>query len=344
MDKNINPRINKIVSKPPEYSVEQYVEGIIKGDRNFLSRAISLLESSREIDKKMAEEIVRKCLPYSGKSERIGITGVPGVGKSTFINIFGRKLIEDGHKVAILAVDPSSSLSGGSILGDKTRMTFLSGNDKAFIRPSPSAGTLGGVAAKTRETMLLCEAAGFDKIIIETVGVGQSETSIASMVDVFVMLLVAGTGDELQGIKRGIMELVDILIFTKDDSDNQVRTKISKSQFETALMMFPPKPSQWYPKVLSVSSIEEKGFEQVLKTLKEYFELIYKNSFFEKNRDFQLVQWFNEQIENSIKHRFYNDSNIKNNIEEIKNNILQHKISPISAANSLIELFFKNRE
>lgn len=344
MSKNINPRINKIVSKPPQFSVDDYVQGIIKGDRNFLSRAISLLESSRDIDKKTAEDIISRCLSHSGKSQRIGITGVPGVGKSSFINIFGKKLIEQGHKVAILAIDPSSSLSGGSILGDKTRMTYLSGNDKAFIRPSPTAGTLGGVAAKTRETMLLCEAAGYDRIIIETVGVGQSETSVASMVDVFVLLTVAGTGDELQGIKRGIMEMTDILIFTKDDGDNHTRTEIAKSQFENALMMFPPKPSQWYPKVLSISSLEEKGFEKVIDTLSDYFTLITKNSFFLKNRDFQLVQWFNEQIENSIKQRFYNDSLVKTNIEEIKNKILQHKLSPISAANALIDLYFKNKK
>ncbi len=341
MSKNINPNINRFLKKKPDLSVEEYYKGIISEDRNILSRAISLLESSRETDKEKASEIVSKCLKHSGNSQRIGITGVPGVGKSTFINIFGKKLIEQGHRVAVLAIDPSSNITGGSILGDKTRMTYLSGREEAFIRPSPTAGTLGGVAAKTRETMLLCEAAGFDTVIIETVGVGQSETAVSTMVDVFVMLLVAGTGDELQGIKRGIMEMTDILVFTKEDGDNKTRTQLAKRQFEAALKMFPLKESQWTPEVLSVSSVEERGIDEVLETLQKYFSVIKNNEFFDKNRNSQLVQWFYEQLDTELKNIFFGNEDVKNKLPNLQKEILERKKSPIGAANELIKLFFK---
>ncbi len=341
MSKNINPNLHKIVKKNKQFSAEQYAQGIISGDRNFLSRAITLLESRKQEDSKLASEIIRLCLPYSGKSRRIGITGVPGVGKSTFINIFGSYLIKKGHKIAILAIDPSSSISGGSILGDKTRMEDLSGEKNAFIRPSPTAGTLGGVAAKTRESIILCEAAGFDTIIIETVGVGQSEISVSSMVDVFMMLLVSGTGDDLQGIKRGIMEMVDILIFTKNDGDNKTKTFAAMKQFETALKMFPTKNSLWIPKVLSISAIENKGISVILSILDKYFSFIKTNNFFENNRKKQSKQWLHEQISTLLKIKFYSNKKIKSQIEKIEEQVVNQEISPISAANELIKKYFE---
>jgi LAO/AO transport system kinase len=345
MSKTINPNIKKIIKKhkTKEYTAEEYCEGIKKGDRNFLSKAISILESNKAEKEKLSAQIVSLCMPYSGKSRRIGITGVPGVGKSTFIDILVYKLIEKGHKVAILAIDPSSSISGGSILGDKTRMTRISGRTEVFIRPSPTGGTLGGVASKTRETMILCEAAGFDTIFIETVGVGQSEIAVASMVDLFIMLLVAGTGDELQGIKRGIMELVDILIFTKDDSDNILRTKIAKKQFQNALRMFPPKISGWIPQTISISSTEIKGIDNAIELINKYFEYIKSTNFFDQNRKNQLTKWFYDQINYLLQNSFFGNEKIATEIKKIEQQIQQNKISPISAANTLIHKFLKEK-
>jgi LAO/AO transport system kinase len=343
MNKSINPNIDKIIkhAKTKQYSAEEIANKIIEGDRNFLSKAISILESKKDSDNELADEIVNLCLPYAGNSWRIGITGVPGVGKSTFIDTFGEKLIEKGHKIAILAIDPSSSISGGSILGDKTRMEKLSGRTEAFIRPSPTEGTLGGVAAATRQTIILCEAAGFDRIIIETVGVGQSETAMASMVDVFITLTVAGTGDDLQGIKRGIMELTDFLIFTKDDGDNKKRIYVARKQFETALMMFPPKLSGWYPVVLSVSALENKGIDKVILKLDEFFDRIKQNKYFEINRKQQDIQWLNEQIIYLLKENFFSNDEIQNKIKLIQKQIINNEISPVTAAKLLIKTFFE---
>lgn len=343
MNKNINPNIQKILNtrKTEKFSVDDYCNGIISGDRNMLSRAITLLESSLEKETAKADEIIKKCLPYSGKSRRIGITGVPGVGKSTFIDFFGLKLIENKHKIAVLAIDPSSSLSGGSILGDKTRMESISGKNEAFIRPSPTAGTLGGVAAKTRESIILCEAAGFDTIIIETVGVGQSEIAVSSMVDLFLMLFVAGTGDELQGIKRGIMEMTDILVFTKNDGANMERTKVAKIQFETALKYFSTKESLWLPKVCSVSAYEKTGFEELNAKIDEYFNHITKNDFIIKNRKNQSLQWLNDQIIHNLKKDFHQNETIKKSIVDVKQQIVNHEISPIFAAKELIQKYLQ---
>lgn len=340
----LNPNLNKILKgiKNEEHTADEIAEGILRGDRNFLSKAITKLESSKTDEQELADEVIKLCLPHSGKSRRIGITGVPGVGKSTFIDYFGEKLIEKGHKIAILAIDPSSSISGGSILGDKTRMETLSGKVEAFIRPSPSAGTLGGVAAKTRESIILCEAAGFDTIIIETVGVGQSEIAVSSMVDVFMMLLVAGTGDELQGIKRGIMEMVDILVFTKDDGDNVTRTKAAKSQFATALHFFPPKKSDWTPEVLSCSAYEKSGVEDILLTLDKFFANIHRNKFLEINRKNQSVQWLNDQIMNILRNKFYQNEFINQKLTETQNKVINQQVSPISAAKKLVDEFFLN--
>ena len=343
MAKTINPNINNILKKikVQPITAKKIADGIIAGDRNLLSKAITKLESTKKEDEELSDEIIKLCLPHSGKSKRIGITGVPGVGKSTFIDIFGLKLIENRHKIAILAIDPSSSISGGSILGDKTRMESLSGRIEAFIRPSPTAGKLGGVAAKTRESIILCEAAGFDTIIIETVGVGQSEIAVSSMVDVFMMLLVAGTGDELQGIKRGIMEMTDILVFTKDDGDNETRTLAAKKQFETALRMFPSKDSQWLPEVLSVSAYEKRGIEDVILLLDKYFEHISTNNFLIKNRQNQSIQWLNDQILLMLKNKLYQNKEILELLKITEQNVVNQQVSPISAAKNIIEKYFK---
>ncbi|MEA3452239.1 MAG: methylmalonyl Co-A mutase-associated GTPase MeaB [Bacteroidota bacterium] len=341
MNKSINPNLNKFLKKNKAYKAKEFADKIISGDRNFLSRAITILESTKPSDIKLASEIIHQCLPYSGKSRRIGITGVPGVGKSTFIDIFGKHLIDKGCKIAILAIDPSSTISGGSILGDKTRMESLSGEKNAFIRPSPTSGNLGGVASKTRESIVLCEAAGFDTIIIETVGVGQSEISVSSMVDVFIMLLVSGTGDDLQGIKRGIMEMLDILVFTKDDGANKNPTLIAKKQFEIAIKMFPTKKSLWIPEVLSVSAIENNGINDVLTILNKYFAFIKENDFFNNNRKNQSKQWFHDQISCLLKTKFYSSENIKTELQTIENKIVEKKLSPISAAYKLIEKYFE---
>lgn len=341
MSHNVNPNINRIIQnlKRKNYSVEEYLEGILSGNRNMLSQAITLLESMLPQDNEKAEQIIKECLPYCGKSQRIGITGVPGVGKSTFIDYFGVKIVEQGHKLAILAIDPSSGISGGSILGDKTRMETLTAMQEVFIRPSPSQGTLGGVAAKTRETIVLCEAAGFDTILVETVGVGQSEYAVASMVDLFMFLIVAGTGDELQGIKRGIMEMCDIVVFTKDDGDNKIRTNTAKRQMQSALQLLPPKNSGWMPKVTSVSSLEYSGFDELNNIIDDYFDFIVKNNFLDKNRNQQSVDWFYEQIVNLLKNTFFSNPQIANLIPNLTIQIKNNEMSPIAAARQLVDLF-----
>jgi len=268
-----------------------------------------------------AEEIIEKCIPYSGKSIRIGITGVPGVGKSTFIEAFGMYLIELGHKVAILAIDPSSQISGGSILGDKTRMEQLSASSNAFIRPSPSGSSLGGVARKTRESLILCEAAGYDIVLIETVGVGQSETTVHSMVDFFLLLMLAGAGDELQGIKRGIMELADTIIINKADGDNIKKAELAKRQYENALHLFPPSESGWYPKVLLASSLKNSGIEEVWNTILKYVQHAKSNQYWDLNRNKQARFRMHETIIDTLKNNFYQNEKYKAKIQELKKNL-----------------------
>ncbi|HSH50986.1 MAG TPA: methylmalonyl Co-A mutase-associated GTPase MeaB, partial [Bacteroidales bacterium] len=258
---SINPEVIKKFrkNKKTERSVQEYVDGIINGNRTILGQAITLIESSLPDHHQIAQEIIEKCLPYAGNSIRIGITGVPGVGKSTFIESMGKYITSKGNKLAVLAIDPSSERSKGSILGDKTRMEELATDTNAFIRPSPSAGSLGGVARKTRETIVLCEAAGFNTIFIETVGVGQSETAVHSMVDFFLLLMLAGAGDELQGIKRGIMEMADAIVINKADGGNIQKAELAKNQYQNALHLYPPAPSGWIPKVLTCSSLVKTG-------------------------------------------------------------------------------------
>jgi len=299
----VNPHIKKIRKSRQRLSLEEYTNGILNGDINILSRAITLIESKLPDDNLIAQEIIEKCLPYSGNSIRIGITGVPGVGKSTFIEALGLQIVNN-HKLAVLAVDPSSDRSGGSILGDKTRMEKLSASRNAFIRPSPSAGSLGGVARKTRETIILCEAAGYDVIFIETVGVGQSETAVHSMVDFFLLLMLAGAGDELQGIKRGIMEMADAIAITKADSSNIQKAEFAKVQYQNALHLFPPQKSGWTPKVLTCSALEGTGISEIWNLIQSYLKLVKTNNYFNENRRRQDMYWFYQTLENGLKDKF----------------------------------------
>ncbi len=274
-------------------SIQEYVTHILEGNITYLSRAITLVESTNERHYKKANEILTNCLPYANSSIRIGITGVPGVGKSTFIESFGKYLTSIGKKVAVLAVDPSSSVNKGSILGDKTRMEELVTDENAFIRPSPSGSSLGGVAQKTRESIILCEAAGFDTIIIETVGVGQSETAVHSMVDFFLLLKLSGAGDELQGIKRGIIEMADAIVINKADGENIKNAKIAKIEFNRALHLYPMKPSGWQPKVLTASAIKNKGIQDIYNMISSYIKKTKDNNYFNTKRNDQNKVIFN---------------------------------------------------
>jgi LAO/AO transport system kinase len=327
--------------KKRKLQAREYVEGIIEGRPLILSRAITILESTLASDQLLAEEIIDQCLPHSGNSLRIGITGVPGVGKSTFIEEFGHRIIESGRKLAVLAIDPSSKRSGGSIMGDKTRMEKLSGNPGAFIRPSPSAGSLGGVARKTRETITLCEAAGFDTIFIETVGVGQSETAVYSMVDFFLLLMLPGSGDELQGIKRGIVEMADAIAITKADGDNLRNAEQARSEFSNALHYYPPAESGWTPKVMTCSAFKKEGLEQIWDMIQDYFRFVKDQSWFEKNRKKQSTYWMHQTIEEGLKNYFYNQTSIKEKITALEKEVQMDQISAFKAAREILAEFRK---
>jgi LAO/AO transport system kinase len=322
-------------------SAIELIEAILKGNKTALSRAITLVESTNVAHLEKATEVIKGCLPHANKSVRIGITGVPGVGKSTFIEAFGKYLTSLGKKVAVLAVDPSSSISFGSILGDKTRMEELVKDENAFIRPSASGDALGGVARKTREAIILCEAYGFDTIVIETVGVGQSETAVHSMVDFFLLLKIAGAGDELQGIKRGIMEMADAIVINKADGDNIAKAKLAKAEFNRALHMFPAKKSGWMPKVTTCSSIENDGIDNVWQLISEYFELAKGNNHFQNKRQEQNQFWMMETINEYLKSNFYNHPEIITLLEENKKAVQNNEVSPFAAAQILLEKYFK---
>ena len=322
-------------------SAKDLVDGILSGKIVDLSRAITLIESKNIEHFEKASEIISACLPFANKSVRIGITGVPGVGKSTFIEAFGLYLTSIGKKVAVLAVDPSSTISHGSILGDKTRMQELVQNPNAYIRPSASGETLGGVTRKTRETIILCEAAGFDVIIIETVGVGQSETMVHSMVDFFLLLKISGAGDELQGIKRGIMEMADAIVINKADGDNINKANLAKVEFNRALHLFPPKKSGWNPIVTTCSSIEKEGIDAIWQTILSYLEITKSNNYFDEKRQNQNEFWMLETINEQLKNNFYNNSEIINLLEKYKNEVLENKISPFLAASELLKTYSK---
>jgi LAO/AO transport system kinase len=311
---------------------KDYKEKILKGDRRFLAKTITLIESSLIDHQKKAAEIIDSILPYTGNSIRLGITGVPGVGKSTFIESFGMTLIKKGHKVAVLAVDPSSVISGGSILGDRTRMEKLSAEESAFIRPSSSGGALGGVGQRTKEAMLLCEAAGFDVLIIETVGVGQSETMVASMVDFFLVLMLSGAGDELQGIKKGILEIADAIAINKADGDNIKNAKRAKREYETALHFLTPKYSVWSPPVLTCSAVNGEGIKEIWDTVLEHKKKLEDSGEFLKKRRKQILDWFFSIVDEKIKKDFYNNEKVKKLLPDIITYIKDEKISPFTAA------------
>ncbi|WP_373492938.1 methylmalonyl Co-A mutase-associated GTPase MeaB [Aquiflexum sp.] len=320
-------------------SEETYVKGILSGDRVVLSRAITLVESTLEEDQSLAEKVMEKILPHSGRSIRVGITGVPGVGKSTFIESFGKKLLDKGHKVAVLAIDPSSQKSHGSILGDKTRMEGLASDKRAYIRPSPAGGTLGGVSARTREAMLLCEASGFDVILIETVGVGQSEIAVKGMVDFFLLLMLSGAGDELQGIKKGIIEMCDAMVINKADGDNMESAKRAKREYANAFHLFPTRENGWYPKVEVCSSTELTGLDEVWEMIQDYKEKMTVNGFFAKNRSDQNENWLHDHIVYLLKTGFYNNPEIKRKIAEYVPEIKAGTTSPIAIARSLVQFY-----
>lgn len=309
------------------------------GDRNALAQAITLVESNRTEDFDRAAELLEHCMPHSGDARRIGITGVPGVGKSTFIETFGNELIDAGERVAVLAVDPSSRRSRGSILGDKTRMELLSRREEAFIRPSPAADTLGGVARATRESIILCEAAGFSTIIVETVGVGQSETTVYGMVDFFLLLMLSGAGDELQGIKRGIMEMADALLITKADGENITAAKSARRQYKTALHLYPETDKGWAPRVELCSALEKTGFDTVNAILDDYFQLVSDNDWLAQHRRKQALDWFDEALRNEWLRRMQDDPQTREKLLHIRNEVSEGRLSPFVGARKLADGF-----
>ncbi|MEG1621791.1 MAG: methylmalonyl Co-A mutase-associated GTPase MeaB [Alistipes sp.] len=340
------PIINPYFVRRPKrvFTTEEYVAGILAGDITILSQAITLVESSNPEHYEQAQEIIVRCLPHAGKSVRIGITGVPGAGKSTFIEAIGDMVTSLKHKLAVLAIDPSSERSKGSILGDKTRMERISINPNVFIRPSPSAGSLGGVARKTRETIVLCEAAGFDVIFIETVGVGQSETAVHSMVDLFLLLQISGAGDELQGIKRGIMEMADMMVITKADGENIHKAELAQTQFQGALRLFPIPESGWKPMVYTCSSYTGTGLELVWKGVEDFLEYTEGNGYFHHNRNRQNKYWMYETINETLKNSFYQNESVEAKVASYEKRVLSDKISSFIAAKELLDLYFKEKK
>lgn len=336
----INPYRNSRSSAKRKLTPGEMVEGILKGDMTVLSQAVTLVESTNPDHYAMAQEVIEKCLPYSGNSVRVGISGVPGAGKSTSIDKFGTYVLDTyGGKLAVLAIDPSSEYSKGSILGDKTHMDGLMARKDVFIRPSPSAGSLGGVARKTRESIILCEAAGFDKIFIETVGVGQSETVCQSMVDFFLVIQLAAAGDELQGIKRGIMEMADGIAINKCDGDNVARCTLSASQLRNALNAFPMPESGWPRQVLTYSGLMGTGIKEIFEMVFSYFDFVKSNGCFYRRRCMQNKYWMRETIESGLLERFYNT--MEERLEEVENAVLSGSTTSFSAAQSLLEEYYK---
>lgn len=337
---SVNPYRKKRIFKK-KLTADEFVKGILEGDIAILSQAVTLIESSLKEHQEIAQQVIERCLPHAGKSIRLGITGVPGAGKSTFIEALGVHLTKNNHKLAVLAIDPSSERSKGSILGDKTRMEELSVAKNAFIRPSPSAGSLGGVARKTRESIILCEAAGFDTIFVETVGVGQSETAVHSMVDFFLLIQLAGTGDELQGIKRGIMEMADGIAINKCDGTNVDKALVAKTQFQNALHLFPASSSGWSPKVIPCSSVEKNGIDEIWEMVTSYIDFVKENGFFESNRNEQAKYWMFETINEKIRESFYENPAIKKLIPLTEERVLSDEISSFIGAKLLLDQYFK---
>lgn len=325
-------------------SLDEVVNGVLNNDRTILARAITLVESNAPKHIEKAQQILNRILPYTGNSLRIGITGVPGAGKSTFIEALGSYLCEQGHRVAVLAVDPSSSITGGSILGDKTRMEKLSRDRRAFIRPSPSGGTLGGVNRKTRETMLLCEAAGYDVILIETIGVGQSEVVVRSMVDLFALLVLTGAGDELQGMKKGVMELADLIIVNKADGDNEQKASIAKEEYNRILHYLRPSTEGWQTKALTCSAYYEKGIDNLWEEMKSFQVNTKASGMFLKRRESQVRDWIYAMIKDQLEQKFFNHPEVKKVMPEIEKEIIEGKQPVTQAVKYLFDQYEKQTE
>jgi LAO/AO transport system kinase len=327
-------------SRQRPLSRQQYIEGIISGNRTILAQAITLIESSRVADRDLAEQILEDCLPHSGNSIRVGITGVPGAGKSTLIEVLGSLLIrEHKQKVAVLAIDPSSQLSGGSILGDKTRMRSLSASDMAFIRPSPSRGSLGGVAQRTREVMLLCEAAGYQNVLVETVGVGQSETAVHDMVDFFLLIALTGAGDELQGLKRGVMELADAVVINKADGDNRTAAERARIDAQNALHYFPASGSGWTPRALTCSAQIGTGIAELWQTILDYVTQTKANGWFVSARRSQTRRWMRDIIQHGLALRFESDPAVRGQMELLEQDVAKGRITSFRAARTLLDVY-----
>ena len=325
-----------------EPDVQTYVEGVRNHDRRMIAKAITLIESTLPAHQEMSREILDNLIPFTGNAIRLGITGLPGAGKSTFIESFGTMLTEKGHQVAVLAVDPSSPKTGGSILADKTRMEKLAANHRAFIRPSPSGGTLGGVARKTRETLLLCEAAGFDVVMVETVGVGQSEVTVASMVDFFLVLMIAGAGDELQGIKKGVLELADAIAVNKADGDNLDRANMARRQYEMAFHLLNPSSKDWSPPVLACSAVTMAGLDKIFEVILEHRSIMDKNGELERNRRTQSRDWMWALVREGLENWFFKNAEVTHLVPQIVRSVEEGSLTPTSAASLLLEQLKSN--
>ena len=329
----------RVSPKRRRLTVQEYVDGVLSKDRNITAQTITLVESNAPAHMAMAQEVLRELLPHTGKSIRVGITGVPGVGKSTFIEALGMFLIERGHRVAVLAVDPSSTVTGGSILGDKTRMEDLSRDTRAFIRPSPSGGTLGGVTRKSRETVLVCEAGGFDAILVETVGVGQSEVTVRSMVDFFLLLMLSGAGDELQGIKKGIMELADALLINKADGDNKVRASAAKTEYNRALHYLAPATEGWYTRAYTSSALTGEGIQEIWSVIEDFRKNTAESGVFEQRRRNQTLDWVYSMVEEHLLTSFFNHAGVEGVRAQVERAVLDGHMPPTVAVQKLIKRF-----
>lgn len=330
---------HKAVHRPTAMTIEDYVHGVKEQNRTVLARAITLIESNSNKHRETAQEVLRQLLPYTGNSIRIGISGVPGAGKSTFIESFGMHLIQEGYNVAVLAIDPSSSITLGSILGDKTRMEKLSRENKCFIRPSPSGGALGGVTRKTRESILLCEAAGFDVILIETVGVGQNEITVRSMVDFYMLVLIAGAGDELQGIKKGVIEIADVIVVNKADGDNVIAAETAKAEYNMALHYLSSATPNWKTQAYTCSAIFNKGISELWELIQQFEKTIKSNGYFHERRQNQLLQWVDSMLLEQIMSLFYSQPSIIEAIPTIRQQVVKGNLPPTSAVQQLLQLY-----
>ena len=335
---------NSAHNRRRDLTIEDYVQGVLQQDRTVIARAITLIESNSIKHLKLAQAVLKELLPYTGNSIRVGITGVPGAGKSTFIEVLGCQLIEQEHKLAVLAIDPSSSVTRGSVLGDKTRMEKLSRSEDCFIRPSPSSGNLGGVTRKTRETILICEAAGYDVIFVETVGVGQNEITVRSMVDFFLLLKISGAGDELQGIKKGVIELADAILINKADGDNLQRAEVAREEFSRALHYLKSPTFGWKPEVHTASALENSGIAKIWERIKIFEQQVKENGTFSNRRKTQMLEWLHAMIKERLETLFYQQPEIRRQLPQIEREVLEGTLPPTKAALKLLEIFEKGVE